>query len=775
MPYWILTFFLGISALFFCRRLPSLYCLLTIIPFVALSLLVPIKFKKVFLYILIAILGFFWAVVYAHIIMSWSLSPALENKSILITGHVTAPPLKKKHYLSFDLKTITINQQKQITKLKLSWYGKYPEINVGDKWQLLVRLKRPHGALNPGGFDSEKHLLMHHIRATGYVIDAKTQYDQEGQLNQILESSPYRYPLARLRQFLIDKMERALVFEPLTPVIIAFVTGAEDKITDRQWQVMRATGTSYLVAISGLHVGLVASLVLILVQFLWKLSSCLPLLLPAREAGVIAGLVVGFGYGAISGFSVPTQRALVMLVMFSMMVLSRRNSLSWNAWLWSLFLVLIINPLAVATIGFWLSFAAVAAIIYVSSNSVTLKKTHLANFWRMQLTVTIALLPLTLLFFQQFSLVTMVANLIAMPGVCLVIVPLSLLGALFCLVIPGYFGGWILWIGAKLLSIVWWWLTLLESFPHCSWYQPIYNGWILMAGSFGALLLLSPRGFPVRFLGLVWLLPLFFWKPPTPETNKFWLTVLDVGQGLAVVVQTKNHVLLYDTGFKLFDHDSGGSVIVPYLRQQGIKALDTMLVSHGDMDHRGGAETILKTFQVANILSSVPEIFKPRLAYSCVANQYWRWDGVDFYMLSPANNYSFSGNNSSCVLKVTNGKNSVLLPGDIEHISEKELIKKYGENLKSTVLIAPHHGSATSSSRDLINTIAPKYVIFSTGYKNRFRFPHKKIIERYRENNTILLNTPQTGAITFKFEDKSDILTYSLYRKIKQRFWHELK
>lgn len=789
MPLWIITFFLGVSALPFCNKLPNLYWLLTFIAVFCFWLFSPQKIKKLFFKFLMFVLGFCWALIYTRWITSWSLSSEFEGKKMLVTGYVTAPPVTKSHRISFEFQTATINEEKKRTKLKLSWYDNYSKINAGDKWQLMVRLKRPHGVLNPGGFDAEKHMLVHGIRATGYVVDAG--------FNKVLESYWYRYPLSRIRQFLIDKMEQVLNFDELTPVIIAFVTGAEDKITQDQWRVMRDTGTSYLVAISGLHVGLVASLALGFVGFLWKFSKYLPLILPAREAGVVVGLLIGFIYGAVSGLSIPTQRALVMLVMFSLVVLGRRYTQSWNAWLWSLFLVLIINPLAVLTIGFWLSFVAVAAIIFVSGNRINnrpkiSKKSslqelivvqnqkpkfsgfvaHLSKFWRMQWTVTIALLPLTLLFFQQFSLVTIVANLIAMPGVCLVVVPISLFGAL-CLLIPGNFGGWILWIGAKILYLIWWWLTVWADFSNSSWNHPIYNCWVLVAISVGAILLLTPKGFPAKYLGLLWLLPLFFYKPQGPKDNEFWFTMLDVGQGLAAVVQTKNHILLYDTGPKFFEQDAGTSVVVPYLRMQGIKTIDTMVVSHGDMDHSGGARSVLSAFPVSTILTSAPEKFIPYGAQFCVAGQSWHWDGVDFQMLFPYENSQLTGNNGSCVLKVTGSTNSVLLTGDIERSSEEMLVENYSVALKSTVLVAPHHGSATSSTAGLVAAVMPQYVLFPTGYRNRFHFPNKKVSARYLEKNAILLNAPQTGAIIFKFGDKSDILSPVLFREFRRRFWHD--
>lgn len=762
----LLHFFLGICAISFCHKLPGLYWLLLPVVMFFAFLLVPQKIKKIFFQILIFTCGFSWALIYTHWITFWSLPSELEGKKILITGYIVAPPSNKSHGISFELQTASIAGEKKSTRLKLSWYGCYFKIKAGDKWQLLVRLKRPHGVLNPGGFDVEKHLLVHRIRATGYVVNSE--------FNQILASSIYHYPLARFRQFLIDKMAQALNADDLAPLIIALVTGAEDKITQSQWQVMRDTGTSYLVAISGLHIGLVASIVFIFMQFLWKFSRCLPLILPAREAGIIGGLIIGFIYGMVSGFSIPTQRALVMLVMFSLMILLRRHTKSWNAWLWSLFLVLMINPLAILTIGFWLSFCAVAAIIYVSSGRIKQGESRFAKFWRMQLTVTLALLPFTLLFFQQFSAITIVANLIAMPGVCLVVVPMSLLGAL-CLLIPGGFGSWILWSSAWLLHLIWWWLTFLAHAFNCSWYHPIYNWWILIAAIIGVLILLAPRGFPAKSMGLLWLIPLFFYVPSSgpDDNNKVWFTLLDVGQGLAAVVQTRNHVLLYDTGPRFFENNAGTSVIIPYLRQEGINHIDTMVISHGDSDHSGGAIPILETLPVADILTSVPEKFAPYSAQLCFAGQHWQWDGVDFQMLSPPQGTSLAGNDASCVLKITAGTNSILLSGDVERAAEGLLVENYGRGLKSTILVAPHHGSATSSTEELIAFVAPQYVIFPAGYKNRFHFPHKKVVARYLQHQAVLLNASQTGAITFKFASKSAILRFNRYREKIRRFWHD--
>ena len=791
MHSWIITFFFGVCTLAFCSELPSLYWLLVFPPvffvWVAtstqpLQAIISLQKKiykiypafkniaeithKVVTHVFVFVVGFCWVLLYTQWISAWKLPSELESKNLLVTGYIASLPTIKPHHISFEFKTDTVAKVKQSTKLRLSWYGKYPEqLAPGDKWQFLVRLKRPHATLNPGGFDLEKHLLVRHIRATGYVVASD--------YNHLLDSHWYYYPLTKLRQYLLAKIENVLRFDSLLSIVVALTIGVTNQITKIQWEVLRNTGTSYLVAISGLHIGLIASVILVLVQFLWRRIGGLVLFLPAREAGVVAGLFMGVLYAAVSGFSVPAQRALVMLIVFSLATLLRRQTQLWNAWLWSLFLVVVINPLAELTIGFWLSFIAVAAILYVSGWRIRQAETHWTKFWRMQLTVTVALLPLTLFFFQQFSLTTLGANLIAMPGVCLVVVPLNLLGTL-CLLFSSYFGGWVLWLSAKILHLIWWWLSFLSQFSGNSWYHPVYNLWVLVGASIGVLLLFAPRGFPAKYLSLVWLAPLFFYTPAKPKDSEVWFTLLDVGQGLAAVVQTANHVLLYDTGPKFLEHDMGATTVVPYLRQQGIHTIDTMLVSHGDADHIGGADSVLKALTVKNILTSVPKKFAPFVATVCFANQNWQWDGVDFQILSPPKNTQLVGNEASCVLKITQGVNSVLLTGDIERRAEKLLVKSYGADLKTTILVAPHHGSATSSTKDFVAAVAPNYVLFPAGYKNRFRFPNKKVVARYEKIGTEMLNASQEGAITFKFADKSDIISQISYRKKEKRFWNNL-
>ena len=391
----------------------------------------------------------------------------------------------------------------------------------------------------------------------------------------------------------------------------------------------------------------------------------------------------------------------------------------------------------------------------------------------MQFAITLALLPPTLLFFQQFSLMSLIANFIAMSVVCLVVIPLSLFGTLGLLVAESM-GKVLLLLGAKIFSGVWMWLSFLASFDS-SWYHAIYNLAILLVSILGSVLLLAPRGFPAKYLGVFWFMPLFFYSPPLPRCDgEVWLTLLDVGQGLAALVQTKRHNLIYDTGPKFFDDDAGARIMVPYLRQTGIARIDIMVVSHGDSDHSGGVSSILKEIPATRIITSSPAAILPHTSEYCVTGQRWQWDGVDFTILSPPEKSDLEGNNASCVLKITlaDGQ-AILLTGDIERRAENLLVNTQKGMLDSTVLVAPHHGSGSSSTAQFIAAVRPQYVLFPVGYRNRFRFPNKKVVAKYAAMGAELLDISKLGAITFKLRNKSAILSINKYRDVIRRFWHD--
>lgn len=726
--------------------------------------------KKCKTFTLAFLMGFCWVLFYAHWVTAWSLSKELENKNLLVTGTIASLPQTKTLVTSFTFATATIANESHKTKLKLSWYGReHPPLFCGDQWQLQVRLKRPHGTLNPGGFDYEKYLFEHHFRATGYIVTSPE--------NKLLTSKWYHQPFNRLRQMLQTKMRQSLLQLPMTGIITTLVLGDESDITAEEWQTFRATGTSYLMAISGLHIGLLASIVFFVVDFLWRRSRTWALILPAKCAAAVAAFFTAFIYSALSGFSIPTQRAMIMLAVFLGAIFFRRNVAPWNAFFLALLLVLLIDPLAVLAIGFWLSFAAVAAIIYISCYRKTIfvaavPSRHIRSikkFLYLQFALTIALLPLTLFYFGAISFSSIIANIIAMPGVCLIVVPLSIVGAL----LPGYFGGWVLWLAARIMLLIWEWLEWLSHFTLFSWQHAVSNWWLLAAAIIGTLILLAPRGFPARIIGLVYFLPLILYTPATPPSGGFRFTLLDVGQGLASVIQTKHHTLIYDTGMKQLQGDSGTAIVIPFLQQAGIRDVAMMVVSHGDSDHIGGAASILKMTSVGEVYTSVPARFAPGVAQNCYAGKTWNWDGVNFKFLAPERKTNYMGNNASCVLKVTNGTQSVLLTGDIESDAEKSLTHAYVNELKSDIIIAPHHGSRTSSTAEFIYAVAPKYVLYPIGYRNRFHFPSKVVVRRYQDFGATMADTAASGAITFNFTAQAEIVTPEFYREIYRKYWND--
>lgn len=773
MYLWIIAFTLGLSLPIFLGKILSLWWILVSIPLaVGYGLLIKFKnieFRKILLGSLIFILGFFWSTIYIHRMMSWSLSKDQEGIKLAITGHVSSIPVLRDSGVDFEFDTDTLGRQQLKVRIKLSYYhGK--EINgnnvaIGDKWRLMVKLKRPHGMLNPGGWDFEKQLFLRRIRATGHVIF--------GEHNYILESSPYSYFIGRLRSLVINRIERIVGDNQKAAIIIALVVGYNGKIDKKSWDVFCETGTGHLVAVSGLHISLVAGFIFLLIKFLWKLSSRLPLLIPAQELATLISFVVGLVYAVISGFAIPTQRALIGLSVFVSAALARRRIPSWSSWFLAIFIVLWSNPLAIMAPGFWLSFMAVAAILYVVSYRIYRKKIGwFANFFRIQLAVSLVLMPFTLLFFQQVSLVSLVSNFVAIPMFGFLIIPIALSGAL--LIFVGRIGDFLLLISARLLDVSWWWLELLlDRFP-CNWNYSLENIWIFIAFLGGTILLLAPRGFPAKYLGMIWMIPLFFYSVPAPlNKGDLWFTLLDAGQGLAAVVRTKNHCLLYDTGPKFYSGtDAGARIVIPYLQHIGVRKLDMVVVSHGDNDHSGGLNSIIQKLPIVDLITSQPDHRFPAFSRKCFSGQHWRWDGVDFSIVSPSIDSEFKGNNSSCVLKISSPKGSILLTGDIEKRVEQWLVRYCGDKLRSTVLIAPHHGSLSSSSRDFIKLVNPEYVLFPVGYGNKFGFPKHEILTRYNSLGAKLFNVAETGAITFKFDDRSTKLIEK-YRDMIRKFWHD--
>lgn len=712
----------------------------------------------------IAGVGFLWAWGQAALVLRTALPPALEGRDLRIEGTISSLPRAEGERTRFQFDTLAADPAGGRAsvfpgRLLLSWYGTAPPLCAGQRWRLTVRLRRPHGMVNPGGFDYERWLFQRRIRATGYVRPAGAR----------LLAPADGHALLRLRQMLRDRLRAALGRRPLAGIVIALAIGDRQGIDDDQWQVLRATGTTHLVAISGLHIGIVAGLVFFLLRWLWPWSERLALWLPAPRAAAVAALAAAAGYAALAGFSLPTQRALIMVAVAMAAVWWRRPLRRARTLAVALLLVLLFDPSAPLAPGFWLSFGAVALILYGMG-----ARLAAAGWWwrwgRVQWLAGLGLAPLLALWFQQVPLLSPLANLVAVPWVTLTTVPLTLLGTAATVVLPPA-APWLLAAACHSLDGLWWLLVHLAPLqPRWGAFTP--PPWTLAPALVGLVWLFAPRGWPARWVGAVWLLPLVLARPPGPAPGELWLTLLDVGQGLSAVVRTAGHTLVYDTGPRYGGRlDAGNAVIVPFLRTAGVRTVDLLMVSHGDMDHDGGTASVLAAVSVRRVLTGMRRWSLPQAAQPCLAGTAWRWDGVRFEILSPPPDVGQrSGNDRSCVLRVSADGGSVLLPGDIGQTAEAALVDTAAGRLRSTVLIAPHHGSATSSGTPFVTAVAPRYVLFAVGYRNRYRFPSRRVTARYRAEGAERLDSDRSGAITIRFTAVGT--TVERYRQRARRYWY---
>lgn len=704
--------------------------------------------------------GFAWLLVNLTTYTNHQLPKSLENQPIKIQGRVVSIPEYQDHLLSFSVKAPY--------KLKLDWYlypspikaeskknataipqkNSLPEINPGEKWQFTVKLKRPHSLMNPGSFDYLSWALEEDIQASGYIISAKK-----------IAASSWHNLDDQLRNYLKNKINFILGGHDLANFIAALTIGVRENITAEQWQILQNTGTNHLIAIAGLHIGFISGLVFFLTSFLWRRLPRLPLLIATPRISASFSLLAAWMYATLAGFSIPTIRAVIMISIFMGYIIIRKIVLPWSAWCLALFVTLAFNPLSVLSAGFWLSFSAVALIIFVASGKVGSSN----RWWRLgkiQIALAMGLLPITLLFFHNGSLIAPVANTIAIPIIGFLTVPLSVFGVLTS-IFSVTLAKPILLAALLSMQLTWKILTYLAHQPGFS-YPISIQFWQAISMLFSVILLLLPKGLPCKSLAIIFMLPLILLKSPDPKYAQVYLTVLDVGQGLSAVIKTQKHLLIYDTGARYSEsYDMGQAVVVPYLQYYHIKSIDKIIISHGDNDHIGGLHSLLLSYPTTDILTSVLKRIPNSL--ECLAGQRWQWDGVNFEILYPDNQHLGLDNNSSCVLRITTGNHQVLLTGDIEKLTENYLLEKNKDKLTATILVAPHHGSKTSSTKNFVNAVNPNFVIFSTGYLNRFHFPNQQTISRYQQLGVKLTNTAYTGAVQFVIGPTGKISAPNLY------------
>ena len=534
-------------------------------------------------------------------------------------------------------------------------------------------------------------------------------------------------------------------------------------------------------SISGLHITMLSGLAFVCVGFVWRRIPALAIRLPARKVSVLAGMLAALIYALIAGFSVPTQRTLYMLMIFGLALWSGRQLVISQVLALALFVVVLFDPWAVISAGFWLSFGAVAILSFALGARIG--QTHwLKAFIQTQWAVTIGMVPLLLIMFNQVSLVSPLANAFAIPIISFIVTPLALLGSFLSL-------NAVLQLSYHALDVCMWLLNWSNRLPDAVWQQHAPPVWTLLPAIIGVLWLLLPRGVPARWLGYLGLLPMLLIAPQRPAAGDMKVTVLDVGQGLSVVIQTAAHTLLYDAGGKYSEQaDAGVRIVLPFLRGEGISKLDGFVVSHDDTDHSGGMSAILAQMPVDWLASSLPESVElnSNVRYmKCFSGQHWGWDGVDFQLMHPQlesyKDASLTDNNRSCVLKITSVAGSLLLTGDIEKESESALIEwqrsgQYPISLRSDVMIAPHHGSKTSSSVEFIKIVQPALTIFTVGYLNRFRHPRPEIVKRYENALSEILRSDYHGAVTLDFSvnNAEGGVKVNSWRGDSRRYWHDV-
>ncbi len=776
---------------------------------------------------------------------SHTLSPVYEGRDIEVVGVVAAMPQINEVGTRFQLDvesshllTIVDNVQSRQkinlpTKISLSWYGgvfgleQRNDVNnsstnaqnfqnerdqvaialqrtpmpilPGERWKMSVRLKAPHGNSNPGGFDFELWLWEQGIQASGYVRAG------EKDAVPVRIAQTWRHPVEQLRYKVRDAIFARLSQSDSSThsreagIVAALVTGDQQSIDRADWEVFRTTGVAHLMSISGLHITMFAWGAVMVVGWLYRRSASLCLAYPAPHAALLGGLLMATLYAVFSGWGVPSQRTIWMLATVTMLRLIGRRWPWPTVWMLACVVVVIIDPWALLQAGFWLSFVAVGVLFATDmSQHADLEKngnneipslgqpfrrirrlvvTIKNKLWmggREQFIITLVLAPLTLLLFGQVSVVGLLANALAIPWVTLVVTPLAMLGTLFA---PLWdLAGWSTYVLSRYLGA-------LSSLPFATISMATPPTLVSALGIAGGILMVMPWPWQLRALGLSLLLPVVLWQAPRPDVGQFELLAADIGQGNGVIVRTAQHTLVYDAGPRFsIDSDAGYRVLVPLLRSTN-ESVDTVMLSHRDIDHSGGIKSVLSMHPKANFISSIEsthDLQALRPVQRCQAGQKWQWDGVDFTVLHPsALDYESpqKSNAMSCVLRISTPHQSALLAGDIEQAQEARLVLDHQSDililkndvLKSDLLLVPHHGSKTSSSAAFLDAVQPQLAVVQAGYRNRFGHPAASVMQRYNERNIKVIDTAHCGALQWSSSAPKET---RCQREIAKRYWH---
>ena len=718
----------------------------------------------------------------------------MEGADIVVTGVVSGLPQSGPAGLRFRFEVTRAESQGRAVQvpalLSLGWYkgfgadqapmtGPMATLRAGQAWRFTVRLRRPHGNVNPHGFDHELSLFEQGVRATGYVRSTPSDVP-------VLIDPVAAHPVDRWRQQVRDRVFAQVGEGRAGGVLAALTVGDQSAIDRDDWQVFRDAGVAHLMSISGLHVTMFGWLAGLLVMAAWRRSRRAMLRLPAQQAARWGGLAAAGAYAVFSGWGVPAQRTIWMLATVTVLqALGRR-------WPWPAVLlaaavtVTACDPWALLQPGFWLSFMAVGLLMVSGSPPPRADAPASRRAWRRwlgaggmaaaqgvrtQLIASVGLAPLTLICFQQLSLVGFLANLVAIPLITLGVTPLALLGM-------GWSGLWnpAAWLIQRFCEGLQW----LASVPGAVWVVPVAPAWAQVAGLAAAALLLAPLPWRLRLLALPLALPVLVPAVSVPPVGRFELLAADVGQGTAVLVRTRHRLLLFDTGPQYSpENDAGQRVLLPLLQSRGEARIDRLMLSHRDIDHVGGAATLLKALPVSDMLSSLEPghplqaMVAEGQALRCEEGQSWDWDGVHFEVLHPQaadHGRKLKPNALSCVLRVSGQEGSALLTGDIERAQEARLVAA-GAPLQSDILVVPHHGSRTSSTAGFLDAVGPKVAIIQAGYRNRFGHPVAEVLARLEARHVLVHQSASCGAWTWSGVERPP--EGRCQRQVDRRYWHD--
>jgi competence protein ComEC len=698
------------------------------------------------------------------------LDPALEGELIRVRGVVASVPQGTLRALRFRLAPDAGSTQRLPTLLELTWYDAPARVEAAETLELEVKLRRPRGFANPGGQDHAARMLRDGVGASGYVRQG-VRLGRDAAAWQLS-------PVLLARAAVAERIRSTLGERPSAGIVSGLAVGLQDAVSREQWLVLSRSGTSHLMAISGLHIAMVAAVFAWLGGRVQRWRQGRGACGARRDAAVVAGAVAALAYSLLAGWSVPTQRTMVMIAFGALALLLRRRVGIADGLALCVIAVLLLDPLAPLAPGFWLSFGAVAAILFGATGHVRTPGA-LRGYLQVQGVVTLGLVPVLAGSFASVSLVSALVNLYAIPLYTLLIVP-AVLVASGASLLSATAGAWLLdWTG-RLIEVTWPLLAVPAAWPLATWsiagLGPMAWGALLL-GTVAALAPLPWRG---RAAGLVLVVAACAWRPSPAGHGVARVTVLDVGQGLAVAVETARHALVYDAGpsFRT-GSDTGQLVVVPFLRHRGLRALDLLVVSHDDDDHKGGAASVLALLPTRSVAVG-PSVPRQALAgavaegsrRTCRRGESWTWDGVQFRWLHPGAGTYERDNDSSCVLLVQAGEHALLLTGDIEARAEGDLLAS-GTLPMIDVMIVPHHGSRTSSTAGFVEATRPRWVVYAVGHRNRWKFPAPRVVERWAAAGASARSTSQGGALTFELRPGAELTPPEEWRRRHRRAWHD--